>query len=340
MAQYLISSFGFSRNRAIKHAADPHLTAIQSPDQPEAVVQFLKEIGLSDSLVKRSITFCPSLLSYNVEKTLKPNASKLVKGGLSSDILFQLIQYNPKLLLNKDALPRLLFWKDFVGKCDKSLVKLVRKNRLLIMYDIEKQIVPRMNLLKEFEFSHQDIVGMLVNCSLMSRNLDSIRKQFEQIEELRLKRGCSMFLRAVKELGDCSIDKMKRNAEFYQTAYGWSKEEVCLAFTKFPNILRLSMDKIKSNMNFLNREAKLEPRSIASHPLLLGYSLEKRLILRFHVLSILAANGVKNGCSFPSACSYSENYFLKKFIEPYKKDVPELADAYFAASSRNTTGPV
>jgi mTERF domain-containing protein, mitochondrial len=337
MAQYLISSFGFSHNRAIKYSADSRLAAIKSPNRPEAVIQFLKEMGLSDSLVKSSITFYPPLLAYNVEKTLKPNARVLMDAGFSNELLVQVIRYNPNVLVLKNTLPNLLFWKDFVGKCDESFIKFFQKNRLIIFCDIDKHIVPRMNLLKECEFSDQDIMGLLSSKSIIGRKLNNIRQLLEQIEELGIKRGCRMFVRAVKELGACSTDKMKRIAEFYQTDYGWSKEEVCLAFTKFPNILRLSMDKIKSNMNFLNREAKLEPSFIASHPLLLGYSLEKRLIPRFNVLSILAANGVKNGCSFPSACSYSENYFLKKFIEPYKKDVTDLADAYFAASGRNVT---
>jgi mTERF len=73
-------------------------------------------------------------------------------------------------------------------------------------------------------------------------------------------------------------------------------------------------------------------RSVASQPLLLGYSLEKRLVPRHNVLSILAAKGLKKKLTLLSVCFFTERRFLEKFVESYKKDVPELA-----AAARNTS---
>lgn len=116
---------------------------------------------------------------------------------------------------------------------------------------------------------------------------------------------------------------------------GWSEEELYRAFTKSPRVLATSENKIKSNMGFLIREAKLTPGSIASQPHLLQYSLQKNLVPRHHVLSILAAKGLKKRYNLSSACGMSEKMFLERYLEPYKKEAPELVEAYFAASSRN-----
>lgn len=49
------------------------------------------------------------------------------------------------------------------------------------------------------------------------------------------------------------------------------------------------------------------------------------------MLSILGAKKLNERCHLLHACVLTEKSFHEKYIEPYKKDVPELSDAYFAA---------
>ncbi|KAJ4736374.1 Mitochondrial transcription termination factor family protein [Rhynchospora pubera] len=338
IAQYLISSFAFSFDRALKCSADSHLRAIKSSERPESVVAFLKATGLSHDQIKAVVSFHPLILAYNVEKTLKPKVRELMDAGFSRELLVQLIRYNPTSLLSKDTLSRLLFWRDFVGGNEVILLNIVRKNGLLVVYDIDNHVVPRINLLKEYGLSNQDIARVLANgySCCMSRRLETYKHILDFIEGAGIPRDSGMFLVCFKAIGAFSKDTIEQKMEFFKMTYGWSQDDVYSAFKKFPYILSMSMDKVKSNMNFLTREAKLEPRSIVSWPHLLGYSLQKRLVPRHHVLNILCSNGFKKNVNLWSACILTEKRFIEKYIEPYKEDVPGLAEAYFATCGSNT----
>ncbi|KAJ4744871.1 hypothetical protein LUZ62_001267 [Rhynchospora pubera] len=337
IAQYLISSFAFSPARALNCSADSHLRAIKSKERPEEVVTFLKGTGLSHDQINAVVSFHPRILAYNVERTLEPKVREFIDAGFSGELLVRLIRNNPNALERKDTLSRLLFWRDFVGSNNEILLKIIKRNRLLVVFDIDKHIVPRINLFKEYGLSNQDIARVLANgySSCMSRKLETYKHILDFIEEAGIPRNSGMFLMCFKAIGTFSKDTIEQKMEFFKMTYGWSKDDVYSAFKKFPSILSMSMDKVKSNMNFLIREAKLEPRSIVSWPHLLGYSLQKRLVPRHHVLNILGSNGFKKNVSLWSACALTEKRFLEKYIEPYKKDVPGLSEDYFAACGSN-----
>ncbi|XP_078166494.1 transcription termination factor MTERF8, chloroplastic-like [Carex rostrata] len=331
IADYLISSFGFSLDRALKLAAGSNLKAIKSPARPEAVVKFLTDTGLSHSQIKSVVSSRPALLGSNVDKTLKPKVREMIEEGIPGEVLVQLIRYNPVVLQLKETLARLMFWRDFVGNDDKALLKVISRNPFLISSRIENHILPRLNLLKEYGLSNGDMVSLLGGSRCFYRNLDSIRQIFDLIEELGIPRGSRMFLWGLEAIADLNIDKIKRNAEFFKNTYGWSQEEVCAAFRKYPPVLKYSEEKVSSSMNFLISKAGIEARSIASKPRLLGCSLEKVMIPRYTVLSTLQSKGLMKKCSFFSACLASERRFREIYVMPYEKDVPGLGEAYAAA---------
>ncbi|KAJ4736376.1 Mitochondrial transcription termination factor family protein [Rhynchospora pubera] len=334
IAQYLISSFAFSPDRALKYSSHRNLAAIKSSERPDSVVAALKDTGLSHDQIKAVVSFYPLILGSNVEKTLKPKVRQLIDAGFSAELLVHLIRYSPTSLLLNNTLSRLLFWRDFVGGNEVILLNIVRRNGLLVTYDIDNHVVPRINLFKEHGLSNRDIAEVLAkgHNSCMSRRLETYKHAFDFIEEAGIPRDSGMFLSCFEMICSYSKETIEQKMEFFKMTYGWSQDDIYSAFKKSPAILTKSLDKIKSNMNFLTREAKLEPRSIASRPRLLGYSLQKRLVPRHHVLRILATKGLKNSVAFTSACNITEKRFIEKYVEPYKKDVPE---AYFAACGAN-----
>ncbi|KAJ4744884.1 hypothetical protein LUZ62_001280 [Rhynchospora pubera] len=316
IAQYLISSFAFSPARALKCSAYSSLRAIKSSERPESVVAFLKDTGLSHDQIQDVVSFHPRILTYNVEKTLKPKMSELMGAGFSGELLVHLIRYNPTALVLKATLLRLLFWIDFVGNNDEVLLKIIKMNPLLLTLDIDNQIGKR--------------------CT--TKNLDSLRQILELIEEMGIERGSRMFLWGLKAIGGYSNDKIKRKVEFFLVTYGWSEEEVHAAFRKYPALLTFSANKVKSNMDFLMKKAGFGSRSIALQPRLFGCSVERVLVPRYTVLSTLQANGLKKMCSLLAACVISESNFLQKYVVPYEKEVPGVGEAY--AASRGGKVPV
>jgi mTERF domain-containing protein, mitochondrial len=250
-----------------------------SPARPETVVKFLTDTGLSDIQIRYAISLYPIILSFNVDKILKPRFRELIDAGCTEELLVQLIRYNPASLSFKDACSRLLFWRDFFGKDDKALLKLIKGNSLLVTKNVDQYVLPRINLLKEFGLSNPDIVSLLqcVN-RFMTQNLDSLRQTIDLIEELGIQRGSRKFLPALKAVGRLSKDIIKRKLEFFKKTYGWSQKGICSAFKKFPSIITYSEDKVKSNMDFLTGKAGFDPRSVATYPDLIGGSLERVLI--------------------------------------------------------------
>jgi mTERF domain-containing protein, mitochondrial len=331
IAQYLISSFGFSPDRALKFSADNNLVPIKSPARPETVVKFLSDTGLSETEIRDVISFCPIILSCNVEKTLKPKICELMDAGCSGELLVQLIRHNPPALYLKKTLSRLLFWRDFIGKDEQHLLKIIQRNSLLFVFDIDKHVLPRINLLKEYGLSNPDIVGML-HCGSrwVIKNLDSLRQTLALIEEMGIPRGSKEFLPGLKAIAGFSVDTIKKKVEIFKKTYGWSQEDVCSAFKKSPRILARSNENLRSKMEFLIRKVGIEQRSIASYPSIFGYSLERVLIGRYNVLSTLKAKGLEIKCSLFSACHMSEKRFYKNYVVPFQKDVPGLGQ-YFVA---------
>jgi mTERF domain-containing protein, mitochondrial len=332
VARYLISAFGVAPDQALEFSARKKLAAIKSVAQPESVVKLLKDTGLSDAQIKGAISSNPDVLSYNVERDLKPNLAELMTHGFSVDILAQLIRYCPGNLTMREIARRLSLCRNFVGMDDVALSKFIMRNHFMLNIDIDRYIVPKMDLLKECGLSDQDIAALFGNGhSCTRRSISYLRSIIDLIENLGVLRGSRSFLAGLKTLSNFNIDTIKKKFEFFKTAYGWSHEEVCAAFGKYPNILAMSEVRVKSNMDFLIREVKIEPSSIASVPILLGYSLKKRLIPRHRVLCILDAKKLKERCNLFDACMLPEKTFVERYIEPYKKDAPEVSDAYFAA---------
>jgi mTERF domain-containing protein len=266
-----------------------------------------------------------------VDKTLRPKVREMMEKGIPGEVLVQLIRYNPVVLELKDPLARLLFWRDFIGNNDKAFLKIIPRNGFLFTFNINKHILPRINLLKEYGLSNEDMVSLLGERSCFGRNLDSLRQILDLIEELGIPRGSRMFLCGLKAISNFSIGKIKNNAEFFKNTYGWSQEEVCGAFRKYPHILKYSEEKVSLSMNFLMSKAGIEAMSIASKPRILGCSLEKVLIPRYTVLSTLQNKGLMKKWSLFTACLVSEIRFREIYVVPYEKDVPRLSEAYAAA---------
>ena len=78
----------------------------------------------------------------------------------------------------------------------------------------------------------------------------------------------------------------------------------------------------------------MEPQCIVKRPILLSYSLEKRLLPRHCVMKILQEKGLLSSKrAFYSFARIGEETFKLKYIDCHKDSVPGLADAYATASA-------
>ena len=91
----------------------------------------------------------------------------------------------------------------------------------------------------------------------------------------------------------------------------------------------LSEEKITKAMNFLVNKMGYPSADIARHPIVIFFSLEKRIIPRCSVIQILQAKGlVKYDLCPASFMLPSEKCFLVKYVIKFQDDIPQLLNIY------------
>ncbi|CAL9059550.1 unnamed protein product [Musa banksii] len=123
-------------------------------------------------------------------------------------------------------------------------------------------------------------------------------------------------------------------------SFGWSESEFSSALRKAPTFLCISLDMMRRKMEFFINVVGYTPSFIASQPTILLYSLQKRVIPRFHVTEMLKSKGSWTGqCKFVWILIMSDTKFMEKFVLPHKENVPELLDIMRVAGAckRNDT---
>ena len=195
-----------------------------------------------------------------------------------------------------------------------------------------KSISPKIALLKDHGLSEENIKLMFVRSSrVFAMSIPSLELLLKRVQELGFQHGSSMFVYGLSTLSNYGLDTFKAKVGVFKS-YGWSEREFAVAFNKYPFFLGLSKENIQKKMEFLVGRVGCLQSYIASHPILLGLSLEKRLIPRYHVISCLKMNKlIIREWDLCSLMLLSDNIFLEKFILPYKEIEPMLHETYAAA---------
>ncbi|RWV80126.1 hypothetical protein GW17_00058648, partial [Ensete ventricosum] len=110
--------------------------------------------------------------------------------------------------------------------------------------------------------------------------------------------------------------------------FGWSEYDFLAAFRKAPTLVRCSLKSLQRKMEFLINETRCAPSYLATHPVMLLLSLEKRLIPRYRILTGLKSRGLYNvNLQMFTYMKYPEKKFLEKFVIRYK-ECPEHIELY------------
>ncbi|CAL9181065.1 unnamed protein product [Musa hybrid cultivar] len=274
----------------------------------------------------------PRFLHSNVETILKPRMRSLQDMGFSDTEIVQLVSSCPGLLQFRDIQPRINFWRSLLGS-NERLIKASRRNMFLLNSSLAQKIEPNISLLRECGISEQWITQMLVVVpSLFCRKNKCVNESIKHVEELGVSRDCKMFPHLL--LTVLTLSRSRLDATFATLmSFGWSQPDSIAAFRRHPGIWNLSKKNLCDKMTFLMKEAGCELTYIICRPVLLTYSLEKRLRPRYEVLNFLKQNKLLDeGHNLLSVVKLSEEKFRKKFLfllDGEKFSV--LYDSYVAA---------
>ncbi|KAG6499759.1 hypothetical protein ZIOFF_039551 [Zingiber officinale] len=312
MAQYLVDSCGFDREKATK--ASKLLKGIQSRQQPDSVLAFLKSYGFDDASVKKILHHSPKCLLLDVEKTLAPKFRAFEDLGFSPSDIVHLVQSNPDTtkVKHERTVPRIEFWQGLLGSKD-ALVKVFKNYNWVLGYSIKKRIQPNLEMLRECG-------------SLISR-----------VEDLGVPQTSGMFHCTLCALFVVHPKKFKMLMDMFLN-FGWSQGDFVAAIQKCHNLLQRSLKHLQRKMEFLINEAGYASSYIATRPVLLTLSLERRLIPRYRILAALKSRGhCESDYKVTTYMQLSETKFVEKYIVVYKDRYPDLSELYASLKHTNAS---
>ncbi|XP_078157652.1 transcription termination factor MTEF18, mitochondrial-like [Carex rostrata] len=335
--EYLVQSCGLSSERALKESK--HIQHLKSFDKPNAVLRFLREIGVSEADIKTAVSREARILCSHMEKNLRPNIAKLKELGFSMEDISGIIACNPYIFLI-NVVPKIDFLMEVLGSVENLSVMLKAPGSSLFRSNLEKVLMPNLFFLREqCGLSPHQIYRLMKSVPRLIYSRPDVLKMKAQIaDELGIARSSGNFVNALIMTcyqNQCTIDAKLNNL----TSMGFSQEEVALMVRKAPTLFGLPEKLVGNKMEYLINEAGCDKIDVVKYPALLSYSLENRLIPRNIVRKLLMSKGlVGENIKFPNFIQLSEENFLKKFVLQYEHAIPGLHQAYVDASTGKIGG--
>uniref|UniRef100_A0A5B7APZ1 Transcription regulator mTERF family n=1 Tax=Davidia involucrata TaxID=16924 RepID=A0A5B7APZ1_DAVIN len=146
------------------------------------------------------------------------------------------------------------------------------------------------------------------------------------------------FVNAMLVLTGNSKSTWERKLEVYRK-WGWSDDEILLAFKKNPKCMATSEKKINQVMDFLINKMGWNASDVAGCPMALFSSLENWTIPRCLVIQLLLSKGlIKKDISLSSVIALVERQFLNKFVTKYQIRFPALLNLYQGEGKADSVG--
>ncbi|KAG6504789.1 hypothetical protein ZIOFF_037136 [Zingiber officinale] len=324
VVEYLVDSWGLSAAEASK--ASLSLSGLKSSKKPDYFLNFLKSQGFTDSHIKRIINISPASICIKVE----PKFRSLLDAGFSQSDLVEIITSYPRILCHsmRSVVPRLEFWDRLFGSRELLVKRL--KQKWFFGGSVEKRILPNLKFFMDVcgmseEKAYQ---AMRNHPDFLVQKPDSLQILVRRADELGVARQSSMYPHLLITLYGINKEKFEAKHKLF-TSLGWSESDFFTAVRKTPTLLNISQPEIRRKIEFFVKKVGYSPSFITQHPLILLYSLDKRVVPRFQALELLKSENLWTGkMSLLSCICLSDKKFIEKFVLPYKEKVPKLVDIY------------
>jgi len=326
---YLINSCGVSLTLARELSNRINL---KTPDGPDAVIDILSNYGFSKSQLAKLVARHPSVLFAKVEDTLLPKLNFFRSIGFSNTDIPKILIANHGILkrsLEKCIIPRHEILKTVVRN-DREVVRAIKNAPLGFVYgDLMNKLVPNINILRQCGVPQASISHLVTN-SLSAAYVEHSRfvEAIKTVKEIGFSPLKMDFVVAIHVLVTMRKEVWDSRFEVYER-WGWNREMALRAFRKFPSFMKFSGETFSRKMSFLVKDMGCPSEAIAEYPLVVAYSLEKRIVPRFSVIKILKSKGLlEKNVPFSSIICTTEEKFLEKFVVSFQNVLPLLPDLY------------
>uniref|UniRef100_A0A0D9WGB9 Uncharacterized protein n=1 Tax=Leersia perrieri TaxID=77586 RepID=A0A0D9WGB9_9ORYZ len=323
---YLVSC-GLSPAVARQTAASTRTLRIRSTEKADAFRALLRSHGFSDADVARIVRSAPLLLTVDPDRVIRPKLEFFASMGFEPNKLV----YSPLLLarsLDKHIVPCIQFLRGVIGDDDEIRRGFSRLPRAL-MVNIDNGMRPAVEALRRHGLSKGDISKVLViQLGVLMLSPQRIGEIFEDLGTMGIGITDRRFANCLRAMCSLKRETWLRKVALYRSL-GLSESEVFEAFKKQPTALLVADDTIRKKARFFREMLKLEMKDVMVNPVVVSYSLEKTILPRCAVLSVLVREGkIKPDIRFPNALIGSAKTFCEKYVNRHAADVPDVIDAY------------
>ncbi|RCV20904.1 hypothetical protein SETIT_4G095400v2 [Setaria italica] len=323
---YLVSTCGLTREQALK--SSKWISHLKHPSNPDAVLAFLSDLGLSRAEVATVVAKDPRVLCADVGRTLAPRVAELADLGLSRPDIARLFILGQNHFRHSSLRLNLEFWISVFGSLDQFLQAL-KINGALLSKSIEKVAKPNLALLEECGISVSDVTNPNAFLyRMLTTSPKHLQEALTRVHEFGIHPSSSAFSRGLRTFAVLSSEKLTKNIQLLEKL-GWSRDAISLAVRREPTILGLTEERVRRSLEFLIGDVGLEIPYIARMPALMNYSIDRRLLPRNCLMNFLKAKGLFSAeFSFFSIATISNEKFLHKYVRPYEESFPGLAAAF------------
>ncbi|XP_059652926.1 uncharacterized protein LOC132300020 [Cornus florida] len=326
--EYLIKSCGFPPEKAL--SASKRMK-IESPDKPDSVMAFFRNHGFTETQISVIIRKLPRLLLSDPEKTLLPKIEFFQSKGVLTEDIAKILSATPSILrrsLENHVIPSYNFLKELLKSEAKTNAAIKQQTRLLL-FDLHISVAPNIEALREVGMPESIIVSFFTNqSSAFTANADRFKEMVEEAKKLGFNPTTIMFGAAIHALRAITKSNWEKKVEVYKK-WGFSEDDILVAFGKQPRFMVVSDDKIMGIMDFFVNKMGWDSSVIVRRPVLVCLSLERRIIPRCLVYQVLLSKGlIKKDFGLFKMMESPESYFLQNYVKKYEEEAPELLKIY------------
>nr|CAD1828996.1 unnamed protein product [Ananas comosus var. bracteatus] len=325
---FLIDSCGLSPESAISASQKVHL---KSTENPNAVLRLLRDYGFGETHISKLISRHPAVLSSDPHRNLKPKLEFFRGFGFPGESLVRILTSHPLLLrrsLENHIIPCFTFLRTLLPAVG-DIVFVFSRSPHSLNADLNKSILPILAVLREHNLPEDRISKLLkIQPGILLLPPRRANEIVEEVKAAGIPTSNPIFVYAFHTIAGLKRVNWDRKMAVYKS-FGLSEADIISSFQRHPMIMKISEEKIRRDLEFFLNRLKLIPDDIARHPILLRFSLEKRILPRCAVMSVLKRKGkLKENSSVIPALLVTTSSFLERYVTRYQDDVPEVLKAY------------
>ncbi|OIT02419.1 transcription termination factor mterf5, chloroplastic [Nicotiana attenuata] len=327
LSEFLVNSLGFSTEKAISASSKVTCLKPRNNHKPELVVNYFKQIGLDNAQIKLLVSPAPRLLFADVDKTLKPKIKVFQELGFSGPHLVKVLSRSGAFLrtgLNTGIRPSIEYLRKLLGT-DDSVAKAIKRTPGLLSYPLQRVMSPNISFLQNLGCSTLDIQKLILrNPRIFVQKTEWLEDIVQRVEkDFCIRRDSRMFFYGVEMLSSLSKSNLEMKLGIFRS-FGWSDSDIITMVQRLPLCLTTSEVKLRNILKFYVEELGYETSYIASHPTLLMFSFEKRVLPRNKILKLLKEKQlIKKVPCFYTVIKCSESEFLENYVMPLRDEMPE-----------------